>query len=176
MYEKWGYTGALWCSVYSLGMVPIVDTTQPNNPDFSIWYGQLLCPWDFDGRPDTDEDYTPLCGLSDDELSADESQGQLVCPEDQRNNPTVCAPHQHPQYAIYPASDFAQIDPTRKTMSCALCGRLKRTFPAGPPAKPGRRLGGRGTHWGEWLGRKDARISVLRATHDAPKAPATGSS
>jgi len=27
--DKWGYTGALWCAMYSLGMVPIVDATQP---------------------------------------------------------------------------------------------------------------------------------------------------
>ena len=29
IYEKHGYTGALWCAMYSLGMVPIVDTSQP---------------------------------------------------------------------------------------------------------------------------------------------------
>ena len=33
MYNKHGYTGALWCSMYSLGMVPIVDLSQPNNPN-----------------------------------------------------------------------------------------------------------------------------------------------
>ena len=37
IYEKHGYTAALWCSMYSLGMVPIVDLTQPNNPNFDVW-------------------------------------------------------------------------------------------------------------------------------------------
>ena len=35
IYEKHGYTGALWCAMYSLGMVPIVDTSQPNNPKYA---------------------------------------------------------------------------------------------------------------------------------------------
>ena len=33
IYNKHGYTAALWCSMYSLGMVPIVDLSQPNNPN-----------------------------------------------------------------------------------------------------------------------------------------------
>ena len=69
--EKHGYTAALWCSMYSLGMVPIVDTSQPNNPNFDVWYTQLMCPWNF---PDD-------CGVSDAELTDDEANGQLVCVE-----------------------------------------------------------------------------------------------
>ena len=33
--ERHGYTGALWCAMYSLAMVPIVDKTQPNNREMS---------------------------------------------------------------------------------------------------------------------------------------------
>lgn len=121
--DQHGYTAALWCSMYSLGMVPIVDATQPNNPNFDVWYAQLMCPWNF---PDD-------CGASDEELSVDEQHGQLVCPQEEIGNPAKCAPNQHPQYAIWPAVQFQNNDPTRRTMSCALCGRLARTFPAGAP-------------------------------------------
>jgi len=38
MMQKHGYTSALWCAMYSLGMVPIVDTSQPNNLNFDIWH------------------------------------------------------------------------------------------------------------------------------------------
>ena len=123
IYEKHGYTAALWCAMYSLGMVPIVDLTQPNNPNFDVWYKQLMCPWNF---PD-------VCGASDDELTDNEAEGQLVCPENEKNNPKKCAPNQHPQYAIWPTNQFQNVDPTRRTMSCALCGRLARTFPGGAP-------------------------------------------
>ena len=44
IFEKHGYASALWCAMYSLGMVPIVDASQPNNPNFDLWYQQLLCP------------------------------------------------------------------------------------------------------------------------------------
>ena len=121
--EKHGYTGALWCAIYSLGMVPVVDLTQPNNPNFDVWYAQLMCPWDFPKD----------CGASDDELAANETEGQLVCPQEAIGDPAKCAPNQHPQYAIWPTIQFQQTDPKRRTMSCALCGRLKRTFPAGAP-------------------------------------------
>ena len=123
--EKHGYTAALWCSMYSLGMVPIVDNTQPNNPNFDVWYTQLMCPWNFPQD----------CGGSDDELTDNEVEGQLVCPQYEIGNPARCAPNQHPQYAIWPgnAAPYQNNDPTRRTMSCALCGRLKRTFPAGAP-------------------------------------------
>ena len=39
----------------------------------------------------------------------------------------------HPQYETYSAGQFQAHDSMRRTMSCALCGRLKRTFPAGAP-------------------------------------------
>ena len=121
--NKHGYAAALWCATYSLGMVPIVDLTQPNNPNFDVWYTQLLCPWDF----------PKYCGASDDELTDKEAKGQLVCPQNEQGNPAKCAPNQHPQYAIWPPDPYQQVDPDRRTMSCALCGRLKRTFPAGAP-------------------------------------------
>jgi hypothetical protein len=38
-----------------------------------------------------------------------------------------------PQYEIWAQAQFQQNDPDRRTMSCALCGRLKRSFPAGAP-------------------------------------------
>ena len=121
--QKHGYTGALWCAMYSLGMVPIVDVTQPNNPNFDVWYSQLMCPWDFPKD----------CGASDKELTAYEVEGQPVCPAHLQRDPAQCAPNQHPQYAIWPDDQYQQVDPLRRTMSCALCGRLKRTFPVGAP-------------------------------------------
>ena len=123
IYEKHGYTAALWCSMYSLGMVPIVDTSQPNNPNFDVWYTQLMCPWNFPRD----------CGGSDNELSNKENEGQMVCPQWEIGNPAKCAPNQHPQYEIWAQKQFQQNDPNRRTMSCALCGRLSRTFPAGAP-------------------------------------------
>eukprot|EP00966_Prymnesium_polylepis_P059085 1369572-Prymnesium_polylepis.1 len=123
MYEQWGYPAALWCAVYSLGMVPIVDASQPNNPNFDVWYKQLLCPW-----------YFPQdCGGRDEELGDEEQWGVMVCPKWSVGNPAHCAPNQHPQYEVYAQDPYQQDDPNRKTMSCALCGRLSRTFPAGAP-------------------------------------------
>ena len=132
-FNKYGYHAALWCATYSLGMVPIVDTSQPNNPNFDIWYNQLLCPWNF---PDD-------CGASDDELSADELAGVYVCEKQEWRGKTdqkgkydphrICAPNQHPQYAIWPYDQWQNVEPLRKTMSCALCGRLSRTFKGGAP-------------------------------------------
>ena len=130
IYEKWGYTGALWCATYSLGMVPIVDATQPNNPNFDLWYTQLLCPWDFPGRPNQNK---VDCGKHDNELTKQEEKGHTVCAREDIGNPAKCAPHQHPQYEIWAQKMFQQNDPNRRTMSCALCGRLARTFPGGAP-------------------------------------------
>mmetsp|Transcript_56357 Transcript_56357/g.111874 ORF Transcript_56357/g.111874 Transcript_56357/m.111874 type:complete len:618 (-) Transcript_56357:1473-3326(-) len=108
-------------------MVPIVDTSQPNNPNFDVWYSQLMCPWNFPQD----------CGANDNELTDVEANGVLVCEADENGNPVTdpakCAPNQHPQYAIYPPDQFQNYDKTRRTMSCALCGRLKRRFPAGAP-------------------------------------------
>jgi len=130
IFNKHGYTASLWCAMYSLGMVPIVDTSQPNNPNFDIWYHQLLCPWNFQGREGVGHGD---CGVDDNELTDDEASGQLVCPKEAWGNPAKCAPNQHPQYEIWSQKQFQQNDINRKTMSCALCGRLKRTFPAGAP-------------------------------------------
>ena len=121
--NKHGYTGALWCAMYSLGMVPIVDTSQPNNPNFDVWYKQLMCPWDFPKD----------CGASDEELTEHEVEGQMVCPQKSIGDPAKCAPHQHPQYEIWSPKPFQTNEPLRRTMSCALCGRLSRTFAAGAP-------------------------------------------
>lgn len=120
MHNKWGYTGALWCAFYSLGMVPIVDTSQPNNPNFDDWYKHLLCPWNFPAE----------CGGSDRELNGNEQAGVKVCPW---KGHRACAPNQHPQYPIFPDDIYVKDEPDRRTMSCALCGRLARTFPGGAP-------------------------------------------
>ena len=45
--EKYGYTGALWCAFYSVRMTGKEfdpNSDQPNNPNFDVWYQQLLCP------------------------------------------------------------------------------------------------------------------------------------
>ena len=126
IWNQYGYQAALWCALCSLGMTGAEydpNDTQPNNPNFDVWYTQLLCPWNFPQD----------CGAHDAELSAHEESGQLVCPKNQIGNPAKCAPNQHPQYAIWPTAQYQNVDPTRRTMSCALCGRLKRTFPAGAP-------------------------------------------
>lgn len=34
--DRWGYAPALWCATYSLGMVPIVDLSQPNSESSGI--------------------------------------------------------------------------------------------------------------------------------------------
>ena len=39
----------------------------------------------------------------------------------------------HAQYEIWSPKQFQTNDPTRRTMSCALCARLARTFPGGAP-------------------------------------------
>ena len=131
IYDKHGYPAALWCAMYSLGMVPIVDTTQPNNPNFDDWYQMLLCPWNFPGRPNGRQ---VQCGRKDSELGSDEAHGQAVCPlAAHYSRSAKCAPHQHPQYETYSKLQFQQNDPHRRTMSCALCGRLARTFPSGAP-------------------------------------------
>jgi hypothetical protein len=76
--------------MYSLGMVPIVDSSQPNNPNFDVWYTQLLCPWEFPQD----------CGGSDAELTNKEASGQMVCPKEHVGNPALCAPNQRESSAI----------------------------------------------------------------------------
>ena len=150
IYEKYGYQAALWCAMYSLGMTGAEydpNDTQPNNPNFSDWvrrsdshreltpkldvctralwrwqYTKLMCPWNL-----------WQCGNNDDDLTADEASGVPVCPWDSQGDDWKCAPNQHPQYPIWPADVYVKDEPDRRTMSCALCGRLARTFPTGPP-------------------------------------------
>jgi hypothetical protein len=133
--NKYGYQAALWCAVYSLGMTGAEydpNDTQPNNPNFSDWYAKLLCPWNLN-----------QCGAS--ELSDSEQEGVPVCPFEDIGNEWKCAPNQHPQYPIWPADVYVKDEADRRTMSCALCGRLEKTFPGGPPvgapAKVGRAAG-----------------------------------
>jgi hypothetical protein len=123
IWDKYGYQAALWCATYSLGMTGAEydpNDTQPNNPNFSDWYAKLLCPWNLD-----------QCGTNDLSLNEKEQDGVSVCPAEDR--PWECAPNQHPQYLIFPVDQFVPSEPERRTMSCALCGRLARTFPTGPP-------------------------------------------
>ena len=45
-----------------------------------VWYKQLMCPWDFPGRPGYDG-VDPPCGLTDDELDVgnqNEIEGELL--------------------------------------------------------------------------------------------------
>ena len=138
IFEKHGYTAALWCSMYSLGMVPIVDTSQPNNPNFDVWYTQLMCPWTFP----TD------CGASDDELSADEAGGQRVCPQADQGNPAKCAANQHPQCAIWPTKQFQMTDEAADNVVRAL--RPARAHISRGRAS-GRSRPDREEHWQELL-------------------------
>ena len=79
------------------------------------------------------------CGTSDDFLTEFEAAGVEVCPFGEIGNPDKCAPNQHPQYPIWPGvggapgDEYVKDEGDRRTMSCALCGRLLRTFPTGPP-------------------------------------------
>ena len=120
--DKYGYQAALWCSMYSLGMTGAEfdpNDTQPNNPNFSDWYAKLMCPWNI-----------LECGGDDRSLRENEQYGVFVCAP---NDDLACAPNQHPQYPIFPVDPYVKDEPARRTMSCALCARLARTFPTGPP-------------------------------------------
>jgi hypothetical protein len=123
--------------MYSLGMTGAEynpNDTQPNNPNFSDWYAKLMCPWNVDE-----------CGADDGLLNDNEHNGVPVCPWGDIGNPWKCAPNQHPQYPIFPADVYVKDEPDRRTMSCALCGRLKRTFkglvPVGAPTKIKKAIG-----------------------------------
>ena len=123
--DRYGYQAALWCAMYSLGMTGAEydpNDVQPNNPNFADWYQKLLCPWDIDE-----------CGYSDERLGLNEENGVPVCPWEDQGDPWKCAPNQHPQYPIWPVDEYVKDEADRRTMSCALCGRLRRVFPTGPP-------------------------------------------
>ncbi|KAL1507404.1 hypothetical protein AB1Y20_008246 [Prymnesium parvum] len=120
---RYGYTGALWCAFYSVRMTGKEydpNDVQPNNPNFADWYRSLLCPWDVE-----------VCG--------DEPLGSHG--EEWRGVPVEGAPHQNAQYLTTPADNYVQNEPDRRTMSCGLCGHLRRVlgkppFTMEPPAIP----------------------------------------
>lgn len=135
--DRYGYQAALWCAMYSLGMTGAEydpTDTQPNNPNFADWYSKLLCPWGDLERCSTDES-----------LSDFEEAGVPVCLFQDIGNPMRCAPNQHPQYPIWPVDDYVKDEGDRRTMSCGLCGRLKRIFkglvPVGSPANIKKAIG-----------------------------------
>ena len=117
------------------------NSDQPNNPNIHDWYNLLLCPYDVDS-----------CG--NDELGkyGNEVDGVLVADH---------ATNQHLQYITHPcrvdkpspdptmawteACKYVNLEDQRRTMSCGLCGHLKRKLgPAPfiieppPPNDPGR--------------------------------------
>lgn len=89
------------------------NSDQPNNPNFADWYASLVCPWDVD-----------RCGNQPLGARGDESRGVSA----------IGAPHMNAQYMPIPKDDFVQDEPDRRTMSCALCGHLKRKL-GEPPFK-----------------------------------------
>eukprot|EP00966_Prymnesium_polylepis_P330368 7386024-Prymnesium_polylepis.2 len=106
--DQYGYTGALWCAFYSMRMTGREydpNDTQPNNPNFFDWYSSLLCPWNLD-----------QCGS--DRLGAFGNEWDGA--------PVEGAPNQNQQYLTTPADPYVPDEPDRRTMSCALCGWLKR--------------------------------------------------
>ena len=108
--ERYGYSAALWCAFYSVRMTGAEydpKDTQPNNPNFFDWYESLLCPWDVD-----------VCGSEPLGHNGDEWGGV----------PVEGAPHQNAQYLTTPADNYVQNEPQRRTMSCGLCGHLKRAL------------------------------------------------
>ncbi|KAL3893359.1 MAG: hypothetical protein SGPRY_014289, partial [Prymnesium sp.] len=119
IFERHGYTAALWCAAFALGL-PSVGFTNPEPP---VWSTQLLCPWRIPAS----------CNGSDEELNSDEVRGVRVCPWEGRGRPEQCAPQQHPLYAIWPEDTESGADPNRRTLSCALCARLRRTFAVEAP-------------------------------------------
>lgn len=115
MRDQYGYTGALWCAFYSLRMTGLEydpNSTQPNNPNVKDWYETLLCPWDFDSG----------CAEEPLGLHGDEWTGV----------PAGWGSNQNAQYQVTPDDPYVQDEPDRRTMSCGLCGHLKRRFGAAP--------------------------------------------
>ncbi|KAL1508522.1 hypothetical protein AB1Y20_004622 [Prymnesium parvum] len=142
--ERYGYSGALWCAFYSVRMTGLEydpNSQQPNNPNIFDWYNTLVCPYDVDE-----------CG--DDELGkyGDEWEGVSVAEH---------ATNQNMQYVTHPckvdkpvpaglamtwdeACQYINLEDQRRTMSCGLCGHLKRkvgkapfTITPPPPNDPG---------------------------------------
>ena len=103
----------LICAAWLTPNVLVADpnSTQPNNPNFPDWYQSLLCPWNVD-----------TCGH--------ERLGQHG-PE-WRGVPVGNAPNQNAQYLTTPPDKYVQDEPDRRTMSCGLCGHLKRRLGTPP--------------------------------------------
>ena len=125
IHDAYGYTGALWCAFYSLRMTGAEydpNDTQPNNPNIFDWYDTLLCPWNVDAEVIAKNGGTGMpCG--DEELGLHGNEWEGV--------PAVWAQRQNAQYLITPTDPYVQDEPDRRTMSCGLCGHLKRRL--GPP-------------------------------------------
>ena len=113
--ESYGYSAALWCAFYSVRMTGAEydpNDSQPNNPNFPEWYQTLLCPWNLD-----------TCGDEPLGKHGDEWEGVPVRWAQQNR--------QNQQYLTDPPDPYVTGEPNRRTMSCGLCGHLKRQL--GPP-------------------------------------------
>ena len=105
---QYGYTAALWCGFYSVRMTGAEynpNAPQPNNPNYPDWYVSLLCPWDVD-----------VCGNEPLGKHGKEWEGISV----------RGAPHQNAQYLTDPPDIYVAGEPNRRTMTCGMCGHLKR--------------------------------------------------
>jgi hypothetical protein len=81
------------------------NDSQPNNPNFPDWYVSLLCPWDLD-----------VCG--DEPLGHNGKEWEGISPRG--------STHQNAQYLTDPPDPYVPGEPDRRTMTCGLCGHLKR--------------------------------------------------
>ena len=125
IHDAYGYTGALWCAFYSVRMTGAEfdpNDTQPNNPNIFDWYDTLLCPWDVDAEV-TQKHGGEGAPCGDEELGRHGNEWEGV--------PAGWAQRQNAQYLVSPVDLYVQDEPDRKTMSCGLCGHLKRQL--GPP-------------------------------------------
>lgn len=106
--DQYGYPAALWCAFYSMRMTGQEydpNDTQPNNPNYGDWYRSFLCPWDVE-----------TCADDDLGLFGDEWKGV----------PVEGAPNQNALYLTTPPDPYVTDEPDRRTMSCGLCGHLRR--------------------------------------------------
>jgi len=113
---RYGYPAALWCAFYSVRMTGAEydpNDVQPNNPNFPNWYTTLLCPWQLD-----------VCGKESLGYHDDEWHGSPVA--------WVPLEDQNPQYMTFMADEYSPSEPDRRTMSCGMCGYLRRALGAPP--------------------------------------------
>jgi hypothetical protein len=116
--RQYGYVAALWCAFYSVRMTGAEydpKDTQPNNPNFPEWYTTLLCPWD-----------VAVCG--DEPLGHNGKEWEGISPRG--------AAHQNAQYLTDPPDQYVHGEPDRRTMTCGLCGHLKRRLGRPPLFAP----------------------------------------